>query len=152
MNKEYAYMLMNDYAGEISEDTAIHMYFYQSIILEKTEPEISKTLEKIAIEEMHHLELLGKMIYKLGELPIYRTIECYNNVPIFFNASYVNYTPDLKSILITNINAERSAIINYSRQRDYINNKEIKDLLTFLISEEERHLNIFNKLYQDRFL
>lgn len=31
-NKEYAYLLLQDYAGPVSEDTAIHLYFYQYFI------------------------------------------------------------------------------------------------------------------------
>ena len=58
-NIEYAELLSYPYVGLVSEDTATHLYMYQSFILDG---EISNILEKIAIVEMHHLELLAKTI------------------------------------------------------------------------------------------
>ena len=58
-NIEYAKLLMYPYASMISEDTATHLYMYQSFILDDN---IGKILENIAIVEMHHLEMLAKTI------------------------------------------------------------------------------------------
>ena len=53
-NPYYAQILLNNYASEISEETAIHLYLYQSLILDNQE--LSTILEKIALVEMHHLK------------------------------------------------------------------------------------------------
>ena len=55
-NLEYAKILLEDYAGAGGEDTAIHRYFYQSLVTD----EISKMLEGISRVEMHHLEILDR--------------------------------------------------------------------------------------------
>lgn len=73
-NIEYAKFLSYPYAGLVSEDTATHLYMYQSFILGD---EIGNILEKIAIVEMKHLELLAKTINLLGLKPEYKV----NDIP-----------------------------------------------------------------------
>ncbi len=144
-NIEYAKMLAHDYAGATSEDTAIHLYSYQAIILEKTHPDIAEVLEKIAFTEMHHLELLGKTIYLLGLKPKYVSYTP-DNIKQYWNSSSVNYTVSLTSMLKQNIKAESMAIATYERQRCEINDKYIKNLLTYIIEDEKQHLETFTEL------
>lgn len=138
-NIEYAKLLMYPYAGMISEDTATHLYMYQSFILDE---EISKILENIAIVEMHHLEMLAKTINLLGIKPEYKS----NNIP--WTSDYVNYNTNLKDMLKTNIESEKLAIQNYQSLIKVIDDKYIKELLKRIIIDEEIHLKIFNELYE----
>ena len=46
-NYSYANLLRKAYASETSEDTAIHLYLYQALILQKDYPDISNILKKI---------------------------------------------------------------------------------------------------------
>ena len=70
-NPCYARLLAEDYAGVQSELTAIAQYLYQSV-LTQTEPALAKTLARIAQDEMHHLQILAKLIHALGGDPHYR--------------------------------------------------------------------------------
>ncbi len=138
-NIEYARLLSYPYAGLVSEDTATHLYMYQSFILDD---EVSNILEKIAIVEMKHLELLAKTIKLLGLNPEYKV----NNIP--WTTNYVNYNNNLKDILKINIEAETLAIKNYNNLIKVIDDKYIKELLKRIIIDEEIHLKIFKDLYE----
>lgn len=139
-NIEYAKLLMYPYASMISEDTATHLYMYQSFILDDN---IGKILENIAIVEMHHLEMLAKTINLLGLKPEYKS----NDIP--WTSNYVNYNTNLKDILKINIEAETLAIKNYQNLIKVINDKYIKKMLERIIVDEEIHLKIFNDLYNE---
>lgn len=148
-NIEYAKMLSHDYAGSTSEDTAIHLYLYQSIILEKTHPDISNILKRIAITKMKHLELLGKTIYLLGLKPKFVSYTP-DNIKQYWNSSSVNYTISLTNMLKQDIKAESLAIETYERQRTEINDKYIKNLLTYIIEDEKKHLQTFTALLRQQ--
>lgn len=139
-NIEYAKLLMYPYASMISEDTATHLYMYQSFILDNN---IGKILENIAIVEMHHLEMLAKTINLLGLKPEYKS----NDIP--WTSNYVNYNTNLKDILKINIEAETLAIKNYQNLIKVINDKYIRKMLERIIVDEEIHLKIFNDLYNE---
>ncbi|HIS90840.1 MAG TPA: manganese catalase family protein [Candidatus Faecisoma merdavium] len=139
-NIEYAKLLMYPYASMISEDTATHLYMYQSFILDNN---IGRILENIAIVEMHHLEMLAKTINLLGLKPEYKS----NDIP--WTSNYVNYNTNLKDILKINIEAETLAIKNYQNLIKVINDKYIKKMLERIIVDEEIHLKIFNDLYKE---
>ena len=132
-NIEYAKLLMYPYASMISEDTATHLYMYQSFILDNN---IGKILENIAIVEMHHLEMLAKTINLLGLKPEYKS----NDIP--WTSNYVNYNTNLKDILKINIEAETLAIKNYQNLIKVINDKYIRKMLERIIVDEEIHLKI----------
>lgn len=139
-NIEYAKLLMYPYASMVSEDTATHLYMYQSFILDNN---IGRILENIAIVEMHHLEMLAKTINLLGLKPEYKS----NDIP--WTSNYVNYNTNLKDILKINIEAETLAIKNYQNLIKVINDKYIKKMLERIIVDEEIHLKIFNDLYKE---
>ena len=148
-NIEYAKILSLDYASDISEDSAIHLYTYQALILEKTHPEISKTLKHIAITEMKHLELLGKAIHLLGLPPKYVSYTS-DNIKRYWTSSFINYTTSLKNMLKQDIKSESMAIENYRKHKETINDAYIKQLLTRIIEDEQVHLSIFQRLLEQQ--
>lgn len=144
-NPYYAQILLNNYASEISEETAIHLYLYQSLILDNQE--LSTILEKIALVEMHHLKILGTAITKLGLKPLYGTIK--NNFFTPWISTNVNYNTNIKQIFQNNIATEKRAIENYEKSRKLINDIYIKALITKIIEDEQLHVKIFEDIYQN---
>ena len=67
-NTDHAKLLLHDYAGINGEDTAIHQYFYQSLIVPNKN--LSEDLKHISEVEMKHLDILGRLIELLGIKPI----------------------------------------------------------------------------------
>ena len=140
-NINYANLLYKSYASADGELTAVLQYIYEHIELKRYE-NFSKILLSIAIEEMHHLELIGDLIKKLGGKPYFMDKECNiwsaNNIKYNFNNVY--------DMLIYNIESEKKAIIEYKEAIKYTQNKSIKDLLERIILDEQTHLEIFNRL------
>ena len=137
-NIEYAQMLLHPYVGSISEDTATHLYLYQSFILDD---KISETLKGIAIVEMNHLDLLARTINLLGIDPKYEI----NKRP--WTTQYVKYDKTLSQMMLTNIQSETLAIKNYHLLIKAIDDRYVKQLLRRIIIDEEIHLKIFNDIY-----
>lgn len=147
-NIEYAKILLQDYAGTISEDTAVHLYMYQNFLQSGKWDKFAEEIERIAIVEMHHLKWLGETILKLGLNPIFATINSTNNNTTYWNSENVDYTDDIKKMLLTDIRAETLAIKQYELHKEIINDKYIKALIDRIIQDEKEHLKIFEEFYK----
>jgi len=145
-NPEVARMLMHAYAGEVSEDTAIHQYLFQSVILESENPEIAKILKNISRVEMHHLDILAHLIKELGVYPIY--LDPVTDPHAFWNAKYVCYDTELYYLLKQDIESEKQAILGYNSLIHVIDDEIVKGILKRIVLDERLHLEIFEKLLQ----
>ncbi len=150
-NPYYADLLSQDYAGDISELTAVLLYSYQKFNKFETNTEISKIFGEIAKSEMKHLELLGKTIKLLGKEPVYKTCEATRGDCVMWGATNINYETNLKELLEIDIKSERKAIKNYRHHKNIIKDKYINELISRIILDEERHLEIFTSLYEGLF-
>ena len=140
-NIRYANLLYDNFAGEEGELTAVNQYIYEHIELKRYES-FSKILLSIAKEEMHHLELIGDLIKKLGKKPYY-----INQNQCTWNADNIKYHfNNVYDMLMFNIESEKKAILGYKKAIKYTQNKSIKDLLERIILDEQTHLAIFNRL------
>ncbi len=146
-NLEYAKLLLQDYAGTVSEDTAVHLYMYQHLLQNEKWEEFAEALEDIAIVEMHHLEILGKLILKLGLNPIYATVDSSNDNVIYWTSENVDYTDDIKKMLQVDIQAETLAIEQYELHKEMMDDKYIRAIIDRIIQDEKEHLKIFKELY-----
>jgi bacterioferritin len=142
-NLYFATLLLEDYAGAISELTAINQYMYHHFMFDGQYEDLAELEECIAIIEMHHLELLAQTILLLGVDPMYRTIT--NNSPKFWDASFVFYGADICDRLAADIAAEKQAIKQYRKHQCLINDMHIKNLLERIILDEKYHLRLFAK-------
>ena len=141
-DKKIALMLLNSYAGEISEDTAIHDYIFQMMMLNY--PEYKSILKGIAIVEMHHLEILGNLIYALGITPVFGKIK--DDALQWFNGSFVNYSDNFTYVLQHNIYEEQMTINQYQKIIKTTTDANIKEILNRIILDEELHIEIFSKM------
>lgn len=137
-NLQEAKMLMPSYSGVAGELTAILTYAFQSYITLKLQ-DVKEVLEKVAQVEMHHHELLGTTITKLGGFPVMGARN-------YWNGSFVNYTLDPKKFLAQNIVAEENAIRNYERTILNITSPQVKTLLERIILDEQVHIEDFKEL------
>ncbi|HMM22343.1 MAG TPA: ferritin family protein [Selenomonadales bacterium] len=145
-NDCYAKLLLHDYAGISGELTAISQYIYHYLTLYCSHPEVARTARMIAINEMHHLELLGKTIQLLGTPPV---ICCANRQGVqFWDARFVYYGNDLYDQLTANMKQEMDALRNYRNHQRDIHDPFIRELLDRIILDEEHHLRLFSQ-YRD---
>ena len=68
-NPEYAAQMLANAASCNSEMTAISMYLYDSVVLSENAAEISNALKKMAVVEMHHLDIFLHLAFLLGAAP-----------------------------------------------------------------------------------
>lgn len=145
-NFYYATLLLEDYAGVVSEMTAINQYFYHYLTLEEKFEDVAELEECISIIEMYHLELLGETIRALGVAPEYRTLT--QNKPVYWNASYVYYGQNICDKLAADIAAEKMAIQTYRQHQQLISDPNIQQLLERIIMDEQHHLMLFTQCAQ----
>ncbi len=143
-NQVYANLLLEDYAGMVSELTAINLYVYQHIIGKGYYEDYAELIGGVSISEMKHLELLAKTISLLGVKPVYTNSICPCNQ--VWTAKYVNFDIDIKNMILEDIRSEEKAINQYNRHICLIDDKYIKKLLNRIILDEELHLKYFNKM------
>lgn len=134
--------ILNSYAGRISEDNAIHNYIFQEMM--QSDTKIKEILKGIAIVEMHHLEILGKLISSLGLTPVFASIN--DNHTKWFSGSYINYEKNWQQILIDNIFNEEVAIRNYEKIIATTADNNVKHILKRIILDERIHIEIFTNL------
>ncbi len=138
-------LLSPAYAGRDGELTAVLQYVYQSVIFsEAGRGEFASALVRIAVNEMHHLELLATMIAKLGAPPVFTACPPY---PVgYYSAACVNYTRNPRQMLCADICAEENAITCYENILCRIKNAPVAAVLSRILEEEREHLKTFNEL------
>ncbi|MDN5348143.1 MAG: hypothetical protein PWP65_1707 [Clostridia bacterium] len=138
-NLDYARILMDDYAGFVSELTAITQYLHHHLTI--ANDEVSRLLENISLVEMRHLEMLGRTIVLLGGDPRYE-----NSGRSAWNGNYVMYdTGNMCRQLEDDIAAERAAIANYRNHINMIDDPYIQAMLERIIQDEELHLKLLTE-------
>ena len=143
-NPEYARLLLDDYAGMVSEMTAINQYLFHHFDMPQELADVAQMLEDVAIVEMHHLEILAELINLLGQPPMYM-----DGQGLFWNASYVPYLTGCPcEQLKSDIQAEQIAIETYRRHMELIDDRYIKEILARIIMDEELHLHLFSEAYK----
>ena len=148
-NSFYADLLFNDYSGITSELSAITSYSYQNFVLFEKYKEIAHNLIKIAIVEMHHLELLGKTIYLLGKNPYFIYKERNNCSYKYWNSSFISSDINIFKLLKNNILSEQKAILNYEYHKSLISDIYIKELLERIIDDEKLHIKCFKTMLKE---
>lgn len=143
-NVEYAILLSDAYAGRTSEESAIGLYIFEHISLSDTHKEYADILKQIAIVEMHHLDMLGKLIDLLGMKPTFMKYDKRKGL-IPWNSSYIDYNIDINNIVDIDIKSEENAIEIYRHILSIIKDKYIVEIIERIIKDEELHLDIFKE-------
>lgn len=149
-NPSWANLIQVSYAGLTSEFSAIAQYTNHYLKINDDYADIHKTLRKITFVEMTHLEILGKLIVKLGGDPGYYIIK--NNKHLNWVPSLIHYGSNIKDMLLSDIDAKKASIAQYMSIEKEINNDSIFAILDRIILDEELHLQILYGLYKKYFL
>lgn len=142
-----AKLLLSDYAGFISELSAITQYVYHHFYAEKDgRADIARDLIGIGIIEMRHLEKIGSMIIKLGADPKF-VYPAQNNKLCWWDGSKVDYEKELKKIILSDIKEEEDTICKYSKHAKLVQ-PEVANMLNRIILDEQKHIEILDSLYK----
>ena len=129
-------MLKEDFAGAVSEMTAVSQYIYQNILSSDNES-FANAILQIGIVEMSHMDMLGDAILALGGNPT------FGNGTVFWQGKLVNYARTLPEMLRADIESETQAIANYERHAANTTNAAVRALLRRIIKDEQLHLRFF---------
>lgn len=141
-NQNYAALLTNDFAGSVSEMSAVTNYIFQSLITRNKE--IAETMKCISMVEMHHMDMLGELIVCFGSSP---KIGAVSGCSIrYWNGQYLCYDEDPLSYLKVNIANENKAIETYKGRITQINDCYAKKVIERIIMDEEHHIMLFQGL------
>ncbi len=134
-------MLYDSYAGSYGELTAITQYVYENITNEENK-ELRNVLMRVAMDEMHHLKILGELLVELGFIPYYMGSRnnkwCSDRVKYKFSS--------VEEMMKYNKKKKKMAIKEYERLIENTEDKCIKDILSRIIKDEENHIRIFKAM------
>jgi len=136
-----AALLSFDYAGRVSELTAITGYLFREHMTPGTCADVAAAFEQIAVVEMCHLDLLGATIAALGACPVYAAGCGQRRMP--WNAAFVDYSTDLCTMLRRSIAEERDAIAQYRAHIPRLCQPCVRALIERIILDEELHVRVF---------
>lgn len=161
-NPQYAALLQEQLGGANGELKAAMQYLSQSFRVK--EPKIKDLFLDIAAEELSHMEMVGQTInllnghelgydqVKVGEI---ETMTLTGLTPGLFNASgyswtadYVSVTGDLPADLLSNIASEQRAKVMYEYLHRQIEDKKVRETITFLLEREEAHNALFREAFE----
>ena len=161
-NPQYAALLQEQLGGANGELKAAMQYLSQSFRVK--EPKIKDLFLDIAAEELSHMEMVGQTIHllnghelgydqvKVGEI---ETMTLTGLTPGLFNASgyswtadYVSVTGDLPADLLSNIASEQRAKVMYEYLHRQIEDKKVRETITFLLEREEAHNALFREAFE----
>lgn len=146
-NAEYAARLSVFFAGRDSELTALMQYVYQHTLLNHDNAYVADVLDCIAITEMKHYEMLGKLILLLGADP--RVAAQNRGRYVYWNGAGVTYAKRIERMLKDNVISERRAIASYGAFIKGCEDEKINAVIRRIILDEEHHLKLFNSLLSE---
>lgn len=144
-NSKFADLILLNYAGSVSELSAVTQYVYHEIALKYKFEEVSETIQGISGIEMHHMQMLGELIVKLGKNPGYWI--CKHKKFNLWTPEFLSYNTNLKKALIVDITGEKEAIAQYRRTTKQIDDQYIVDIIDRIILDEEYHIKLLTELY-----
>src|SRR6202030_3870715 len=152
----FGQFLLEQFGGATGELTAALQYWVQSFHVENAA--IRDMLQDIAIEEFSHLEMVGKLISqhtsKIDQTPVYDAplFRLKGGGPHFLDsqgscwtAAYINEGGNVVRDLRANIAAEAGARQTYEALIKLSPDEGSKKALTFLLTREISHTNMFMK-------
>lgn len=146
-NPYYAEILMDDYAGLISEFSAISQYLYHSLDLGKSNEYLSNMWLNISFVEMHHLDILGQLITLLGGKPKFKG--SLSSLGQYWNGDFVYYGNNICDQLKNDLESEYKAIYNYKSHIKIIDDEYIRTILERIILDEEVHIKLFKSAIKE---
>lgn len=140
-NNYYATLLQDIYAGTNGKTKSILQFMYFSYILSSFENEFSSEFESIVQDDFIHHKILGKLIVQLGGNPTY-----ISSKGVYFSGNCIESIKGIRQILEMSIEIKKKSIINCKILLAKIAEKDIKNILEIIISDEQKHRDILKNM------
>lgn len=149
-NEKYAELIRGSFSGRESEMTAVMNCVYHGMRFCQSCPELSQTLIGIALCELRHFIILGKLLLALGSDPkFFCCLPTNSNAGGWWSAHplTVNYRDSIDKALQNGIAAEKAAIAEYQSIAKYADDDCVRAVLKRITGDEELHLETLKCLY-----
>lgn len=158
-NPQYAAAMLDNMAGQISEMSAVGLYFYDCLLTTGLK-EPADAFHHISIVEMHHMDIFARLAMQLGENPRLWAHMGNSGRYVYWNPANLKYPPihppeadctispsSLRLILSQAIEEEQRALDKYMKQTSWILDRNICDNLIRIAADEQMHIEILTRLY-----
>lgn len=138
-NRYFADVIMPAYAGRESELNAILQYIYHSLRFGNLgDNTTAKLLMEIALAEMEHMKILGKLLLKLGADPVFAV--CTPFGLDFYSTRVVSYSKTEEKMLLDDIMGEMLAVKGYTDIINRIGCEKVGAVIARIRLDEELHI------------
>lgn len=134
------------FASAKGELSAILQYVYHKLHLWAINKQCAETLEAIALCEMHHLQILGQAMIKLGVNPRYVQ---YPNGNCFFNTGCVSQSIAPQKMIMDDLRNELEAIAEYKKMLFVLKNEEVQAIVERIILDEQVHVEALKSVLKE---
>ncbi len=118
-----------------------YLYHYFNFVGEGDE-ETADIIMGIALSEMHHLKILGELLFRLGVDPVFTKMppHCYN----YYTSENVRYGKTPIKMLIDDVASEIYAVKQYDKIVSFITDEKVSAVLNRIALDEEFHIKVLN--------
>ena len=145
-NASYAKEMLYNIGSCHSELTSVNLYFYDSLVTRAQAPDVSECFRRIAMVEMHHLDIFGQLSVLLGADP--RPWSCCGRRLAYWTPGCNEYPRALPLIIQYALEGENRAVEQYRQQTCKIRDPHIVALLERIILDEKKHIELFHQMLQ----
>ncbi|MDR1409422.1 MAG: rubrerythrin family protein [Oscillospiraceae bacterium] len=143
-NAAWAGAMLDNFAGGISEMSAVVAYIYRNLTQGGEENELGNAMLNIGKCEMEHLERFGDAARQLGADPRCWAPQCAGFA--YWSPCPLNYAKNPADAVVASIREERKTIEKYTGQLHAIPDKGLQMLLSRIILDEELHVRVLEDL------
>ena len=141
----YAQAMLSNMSGSVSEMCAVSLYFYNRL-LSQEQQKIADIFSKMAVVEMHHLEIFGMLAHQMGADP--RLWQRRAGRMLYWSPGYNDYPQELLPILQNSLKCEQLTIQKYQDQAEEISDENVVENLMRIILDEQVHASILKELIE----
>lgn len=142
--KKYAYAMLSNLGGRISEMSAVSLYFYDNVLLQAKNASYAWVFHQVSIVEMRHLHIFATLACQMGLDP--RLWSKRKQGKTYWTPAYNCYSRKPRDVLKYAIQSELSAIRKYSRQAETICDANIVANLNRILLDEKHHVELFRRM------
>ena len=141
----YAQAMLSNMSGSVSEMCAVSLYFYNRL-LSQEQQKIADIFSKMAVVEMHHLEIFGTLAHQMGADP--RLWQRRAGRMLYWSPGYNDYPQELLPILQNSLKCEQLTIQKYQDQAEEISDENVVENLMRIILDEQVHASSLKELIE----
>lgn len=140
-NRLYAGLMHMNMCAAHSELTALMQYLYQSWVMNANHAEAAQDLQRIAMVEMHHLNIIAQLVQQLGGDPVYAV--SFRRRRRVWDGTMVSPCKNFFHMMQNNLLAEQETIDRYRRQAAMVQDASLAAVLLRIVEDEKVHVKIF---------